>query len=201
MNIKHIFSVCLTGFVMTTSVYAQTDKSSTDYLSVPGPISFEKTDYNLVWTSHPLDNYYKQEYIERGDSVEKFKTLILLDLITGNTKIKDVVAIKIAELKKLKKTNPVVQFEVFENKGEYMLDFLVSENTPDGKLVSIVERNVYRYKTIVDNSGKKRVLLFGVSERSYGDDIDNFFAKLKTNRDDLINEVGTFKIPDITIVK
>ena len=201
MNIKHIFSVCLTGFVMTTSVYAQTDKSSTDYLSVPGPISFEKTDYNLVWTSHPLDNYYKQEYIERGDSVEKFKTLILLDLITGNTKIKDVVAIKIAELKKLKKTNPVVQFEVFENKGEYMLDFLVSENTPDGKLVSIVERNVYRYKTIVDNSGKKGVLLFGVSERSYGDDIDNFFAKLKTNRDDLINEVGTFKIPDITIVK
>ncbi|HEY8657741.1 MAG TPA: hypothetical protein VIL78_01815 [Hanamia sp.] len=201
MNIKHIFSVCLTGFVMTTSVYAQTDKSSTDYLSVPGPISFEKTDYNLVWTSHPLDNYYKQEYIERGDSVEKFKTLILLDLITGNTKIKDVVAIKIAELKKLKKTNPVVQFEVFENKGEYMLDFLVSENTPDGKLVSIVERNVYRYKTIVDNSGKKGVLLFGVSERSYGDDIDNFFAKLKTNRDDLINEVGTFKIPDITIIK
>ena len=91
----------------------------------------------------------------------------------------DVVATKNAELKKMKASNPVVNYETFEKDGEVMLDFLVSENTPDGKYLSIVERNVYRYKSVVDKNGQKGVLLFGVSERAYGDDIDKFFPNLK----------------------
>jgi len=200
MKIKFILLLVLAGFFLGTTTFGQTSKITTDYLGVPGPIKLDKISYNLAWSSHPLDNYYKQEYIEAGDSLEKFKTMILLDFLTG-IKIKDAVKAKVTELEKLKETNPVVQFEQFENKGEYMLDFLVSQNTPDGKLVSIVERNVYRYKTIVDKSGQKGILLFGVSQRSYGNDIDNFFAVLKKTRYDLINLVGSFDIPEISIAK
>ena len=82
-----------------------------------------------------------------------------------------------------------------------MLDFLVSQNTPDGKYLSIVERNVYRYKSVVDRNGQKYVLLFDVSEKAYGDDIDKFFPNLKAHRFDLINLVGAFEIPEIIIAK
>jgi hypothetical protein len=98
-------------------------------------------------------------------------------------------------------SNPVVNYEVFEKDGEVMLDFILSANTPDGKYLSVVERNVYRYKALKEKNGQKCVLLFGVSERAYGDDIDIFLPKLKENRFDLINLVGEFQLPEITIKK
>ena len=200
MNLKNIITTVLLGLLLTTFAYGQTTKP-TEYLGVAGQISFDKTSYNLAWTSHPTDNYYKQEYLAKGDTIEKFKKLILLEIITGKTKLKDVVATKIAELKKMKAANPVVNYETFEKDGEVMLDFLVSENTADGKYLSIVERNVYRYKSVVDKNGQKGILLFGVSERAYGDDIDKFFPNLKAHRFDLINLVGAYELPEIKIEK
>ena len=172
-------------------------------MSVPGPIKFDNVEYNLTWSSHPSSNYFKQEYIAKSDSVQKFRKMLMLDFVEGSFKAKDVIALKISELDKLKKSNPAISYEVIENKGtgEYMLDFLLSENTPDGRYLNIVERNVYRYKKIKDKNGHVGVLLFGVSVRSYGDDIIGFLTALKINRDDLINAVGQFDIPEITISK
>ena len=199
MNLKSKITTLLFGFFLTTFSFGQTTKP-TEYLGVAGPILFDNGSYNLAWTSHPTDNYYKQEYLAKGDTIERFKKLILLEVLTVKTKLKDVVATKVAELKKMKVANPVVNYETFEKDGEIMLDFIVSENTPDGKYLNIVERNVYRYKS-VDKNGQKCVLLFGVSERAYGDDIDKFFPNLKAHRGDLINAVGAFDIPEITIAK
>ena len=200
MNFRNKTTTVLFGLLLTTFAFGQTSKP-TEYLGVAGQISFDKISYNLAWTYHPTDNYYKQEYLAKGDTIGKFKKLVLLEIITGKTKLKDVVAAKVAELKKMKASNPVVNYETFEKDGEVMLDFLVSENTPDGKYLSIVERNVYRYKSVVDKNGQKGVLLFGVSERAYGDDIDKFFPNLKAHRFDLINLVGAFDLPEITIAK
>ena len=200
MTFKHKITTALLGLLLTTFSFGQTAKPI-EYLGVATQLSFDNVSYNLAWTSHPTDNYFKQEYLAKGDTIEKFKKLILLEIITGKTKLKDVVATKIAELKKMKASNPVVNYETFEKDGEVMLDFLVSENTPDGKYLSIVERNVYRYKSVVDKNGQKCVLLFGVSERAYGDDIDKFFPNLKAHRFDLINLVGAFNLPEITIAK
>jgi len=200
MNLKGKISITLIGLLITGFSFGQTTKP-TEYLGVPGPISFDKVSYNLAWTSHPADNYYKQEYLAKGDTIEKFKKLIMLEIITGKTKLKDIVTAKVAELKKMKISNPVINYETFEKDGEMMLDFMISENTPDGKLVSILERNVCRYKSVVDKSGQKGVLLFGVSDRHYGNDIDDFFTTFKAKRFDLINLVGAFDIPEVSIAK
>ena len=133
--------------------------------------------------------------------IEKFKKLILLEILIGNTAVKDIVAAKISELKQMKLSNPLVQYEAFEKGGEVILDFLVSQNAADGKSVSIVERNVYRYKSLVEKTGKKGVLLFAVSERSYGNDIDRFLSNLKARRFDLVTLVGAFNVPAITVAK
>ena len=198
MNFK--IRTVLFGLLLTTLSYGQRPRP-TEYVGVYGPIVFDKVVYNLAWTSHPSANYYKQEYLAPGDMIEKFKKLVMLEVLTGDTSLRDVVAAKVQELKQMKASNPMVNYEAFEKDGEIMLDFLVSENTPDGNHLGIVERNVYRYKSIVDKNGEKGVLLFGVSERAYGDDIDKFLLDLKKHKSNLTKPVGAYKIPEITIAK
>ncbi|MEO6522378.1 MAG: hypothetical protein ABIN91_11910 [Mucilaginibacter sp.] len=172
-----------------------------DYFGITGPITFNKVDYIFSWSSHPVDIYYKQEFLPNGESSDKFKSMILMDFVVGDFKVEDVLSLKVNELKKMKESNPVVNYHIIENKAtnEYILDFIVSDNS--GGKTNIVERNVYRYKLFTDKNGKKGVLLFGISNRSYGDDIPDFFKKLKTNLNDLVNTVGQFNIPDITIAQ
>lgn len=200
MKLNYKITATLFGLLLTAFSFGQTNEPI-EYLGVAKQIKFGNDTVNLTWTSHPADNYYKQEYLAKNDTIEKFKRLVLLEALTGAIKIKDIVAAKVSELKKMKASNPVVNYETFEKDGEFMLDFLISENTPDGKYLSIVERNVYRYKSVIDKNGQKCLLLFGVSERAYGDDIDKFFLNLKEHRLDLINSVGAFELPEITIAK
>ena len=175
--------------------------SSKDYLGTGKSLTFDKVDYNLTWTSHPSDNLYMQEYISENDSIEKFKKLVLLQVVTGNIKLKEVVDVKVSELKKMKEIDPMVNYELFEKNGEIMLDFLLSNNLPDSNEPELIERNVYRYKSFKDEEGKDGLILFGVSERAYGNDIDKFLIDLKAHRFDVPNAVGSFNIPEIKISK
>ena len=190
-------------FIMCAfSMISYGQASTKDYLHVPGPIVIQGKSYNLVWTSHPAENYFKQEYIIKGDVVTKFKSMVLVEVVLGDVQIQDIVATKVAELKKLKESNPIINYETFDNSkaGEYMIDFLISDDAPGG-IPGILERNVYRYKEFVDKSGQKGILLFGVSIRSYGDDIKSFLTSLKSTRNNLITEVAKFTLPKINIAK
>lgn len=196
---KRSIILCLV-VVFSVNSFSQTNNSPVDYLNVPGPISFSNTTYNLSWTSHPSEVYYKQEYLVKGDVAEKFKTMLLLEVLTGSTNVKSIADSKVAELKNMKLTNPVVTYELTSNAttDEYFLDFVVSDNASSGK-VNIAERNVYRYTTFTDNAGKKGILLFAISVRSYGNETGKFLAALKLNRNDLLNKVKQFSIPAIKI--
>lgn len=194
----HKLFVLFLIFLSVLKINAQTIPK--DYVNVPGPILFDKMSYGFVWSSHLTDNNYIQEYIRNGDNLDSFKTLITLDVLISNINLRDAALAKIAELKKLHEKNPVVQYQVYERKNEVMIDFLMSENTPDDKFVHIIERNVYRYTSVKDSNGKVCILLFALSERAYDDDITPFFAKLKKDRNDLLNQVGTYKLPEITIL-
>ena len=198
---KHIIISCLVVIFSVTS-FSQTTNSPVDYLNVPGPISFNSTSYHLSWTSHPSETYYKQEYLVKGDTADRFKTMLLLEVLTGIANLKNIADSKVAELKKMKITNPVVTYELTANSttGEYFLDFVVSDNGPNGK-VNIAERNIYRYTTFTDKAGKKGILLFGISIRSYGNDTGKFLAALKLNKNDLLTKVKQFSMPGITIKK
>lgn len=188
-------SLLFTVFSFTMS-YAQSGK--TDYLNVPGPIVLNKETFNLAWSSHPSGAYYKQEYIMTGDKIEKFKKMVMVEVLIGDSRPADLVKAKTAELNQMKQTNPIVNYETLQKNGEYILDFLVSENSADGKKINILERNVYRYKAITDKNGKKAVMLFAASERAYGNKVDGFLSALKTNKSVLQNAVAAFTLPQIT---
>lgn len=200
LKLKTLFIATLCIFMCSAFSYSQSVPAK-DYLNVPGPLQFRQVAYKLAWTTHPQANYYKQEYLAPGQSLEKFKNLVTIDVLTGSTTPKDAAGAKIAELKQLKATNPIVNYQVFEKDGEVLLDFLISENTPDGRSVSVVERNVYRYKSFKDKNGKAGLLLFAASERAYGKDIDQFFAHLKAHHGDLLNAVAGDALPTITVTE
>lgn len=185
-------------FLIVPLFYIKAQNKVNDYLSVSGPINLNQKEYNLVWSSHPNENYFKQEYLNPKENINQYNSMVLIEFVKGDFILKDIIDQKVSELQEMKKTNPVVNYQVLENNGEYILDFLISENSKDGKKILIAERNIYRYKLINKNKNKG-VLLFAVSERGYEKNMDAFFGNLKANPSQLIETVGNYKLPDIEI--
>ena len=167
-----------------------------NYLETEKTIKFDNQNYDLVWSSHPNEVYYKQEYLTKEQTLEKFKSMVTIDFLKGEFKVKDLVNQKIQELEKAKKSNPIVNFTVLEKDGETIIDFLMSVSSKDGKKLLIVERNIYRY-TNIETGNTKGLLLFSVSKRAYENEIGEFFENLKKDKNSLIMKVGNFEIPKV----
>ena len=199
-TMKKIYPILLLLSIFLPAIHARAQTRVKDYLSVPGPIAFDSIGYSLSWSSHPSDHYFKHEYLPQGDDPDRYKQMLLIEFVEGDLTAKDAVNAKASELKKLKETNPVVNYNVMENKGEYLLDFVISQNSADGQKVLVLERNVYHYKQVSDATGRKGVLLFGVSTRAYGNEIDTYFPYLKAHKDQMINTVANYRMPAIRVV-
>lgn len=188
---------------------AQYDSLLIERLGVFGPLQFQNKTFNLMRTSYVPDsatcNTFKQEYFAAGESLDTFRNMMVIHVFTGpNMNLEDVANAKLDELRELQKMNPVVNWQTFNNKktGEFMIDFLTSENSADGQYIDMAERTIYRYVMVTAKSGEECGVLLGVIVRAYGDDVDPFMAALKTKtKVDLIRAIGTFKIPEITIAK
>lgn len=171
-----------------------------EYLGVPGPLSFDGASYEMAWSSHPSPNYFKQEYVVKGDDVNHFSKMLMVEvLLADNLQPKDLVSQKMAELEQRKKADAMVNYQVIANqaKTEYTLDFLLSDG--NGKTANIVEWNAYRYKAFTDKSGRKGIMLFAISKRAYGDKINPFLQSLKQTRPATINTLVGYNIPAVTI--
>jgi hypothetical protein len=184
-------------FLMFIAQFVMAQNKVEDYLHLGSKYRFDNKDYELVWSSHPASNFYKQEYILPNENVEKYKRLILIDFIEGDLDPKDVLSGLANSLENSKKQNPVINYKVYEKNNEYMIDFIMSENSQDGKEVLILERNVYRYFRI-NTPKRKGILLFGVSDRAYTKkEMDNMFSVLKNKKLDLVNKIIQIEVPKI----
>lgn len=170
-----------------------------EYLSIPGPINFEKSNFNLAWSSNPNPNYFKQEYIPLGESVEKYNQMVLVEVVLGDITVEDAVNAQLNQIEQRKKTDALARYQVIENPntGEVIVDFLISAGTE--KAISVVEWNAYRYKAFQDEAGRKGILLFAISKRGYDDKINSFFETLKTGRIETINLLGSYELPVVAI--
>lgn len=186
--------ILISILAMTVVMTSNAQNKETDlknYFSI-SEVSFANRNYNLAWSSHPNDIYYKQEYLPIGEKSESYKTMIMIEAIILDAPIQKVVGLKESELQERKKTDPVCNYQITTNSqtGEYMIDFLMSSG-------DIVEWNSYRYKKIVDSKGNPTILLFALSRRAYGDEITSFLTKLTRERIDYMNLVWDYKLPTI----
>lgn len=170
-----------------------------DRIGVVGPLNFNKTAFNLSWSDKPSETYYIQEYLPAGEQTANFKQLLTLHLFNKDIPLKNAVDQKIQELVNRKKTDAICNYAITQKNGgkEYMVDFLLSESK--GNKMTIVEFNIYRYISVDLGKGKKGVLVYAYSKRSYGNDIDGFLKTIKTDRTALLNVMAVSQIPIVTI--
>jgi hypothetical protein len=167
-----------------------------DYLSVGTQLNFNGASYDLKWSSHPSENYYKQEYLQQGEEFGSYHNMILVEAIKGDLKVKDALKTKVSELEARKKWDYVANYQVYENKNkpaEGIIDFVVSDT------MTTYEWNLYRYQM-----QKGSMVLFACSYRdSLNDDNDlkKFFGRIKEKREDMINKLQSYQIPEVKINK
>jgi hypothetical protein len=176
----------------------QPTNAVTDFLHVPGPITLSQKEHLLAWSSHPSDNYYKHEYLPKGENPERYDQMIMLEVALGDIIPLDIANAKANEIEGRKGTDALAEFTLAENKGtgELLLDFMMSEGTGDA---AIVEWNCYRYKSYVGPSGQKGIMLFALSKRGYGAGGKTFAADCNSNREQYMNEFQSVAFPEIKI--
>ncbi len=172
--------------------------SAKDLLSIPGPISFNNSRFELQWSSHPTGTYYKHEYIRSAENTSNYTEMMMIEIIDGDISPKDAFAIKVKELTARKEIDPVCNFDILVADGgdEYILDFVLS----DGK--STVEWNLYRYTLQKNKRGNDFLVLMAYSNKEVlegGDAAKKFFGNIKTSRSKLIAELTKFDIPKVKL--
>lgn len=202
MLTKLLFIPLLTQIMLSDPGYAQTPKPAINYLGIQAPICVQKNTYRLSWSAHPDASLYKQEYLVAGDDFPRYKSMVGIDFVLTESSVDQAVATKLRELEELKRTNPIVNYEVIKNPatGEKIIDCLIGNNTANER-DNLVERDVFRFKAIKTKSGQRGILLFMVSNRKYGTEITPFLTKLKVNKPLLVNEVAKLSLPEIQLKK
>lgn len=180
-----------TGFALAALLMPATAQE--EALGIPGPIVFEQTAFELAWTSHPSDTYYKQEYLPAGEAVESYSQMFMIDILTVGANPESAAADMIAGLEQRRGSDPVVNFDMISNEatGELILDFLLSDSSTG---TVIVEWNAYRYVPYGDG-----LMLFAISRRGYGDEASGFIADLGNWRTSSIESLAVMELPKVVL--
>lgn len=195
------FLICLFTLLMLPDPdYAQTQKPAINYLGIQSPISVQKNLYRLAWSAHPDASLYKQEYLVSGDAFPRYKSMVTIDFMLTASTVDQAVDTKLRELESLKKTNPIVEYNIISNPatGEKIIDCLIGNHAANEQ-DNLVERDIFRFKAIKTKSGQRGILLFAVSDRKYGPEITPFLTRLKVEKPLLVNEVAKLLLPVIQL--
>jgi len=170
-------------------------------LGVRGPIVFEKTSYNLSWSSHPSATYYKQEYLAKGVNPDRYSEMFMIEFLADElASPKNMALEKITSTNDRKQIDPYAFAEILKqdkNGNDVLINFIQSD--ANGKAAGIVEWNTYRYIKITTKEGKKGLLLLAISRRGYGKSIPAFLSKIKSQKSNTAAALATFKIPVISL--
>ena len=187
--------------IMTTIMMSFTtfNNEPVDRLGVKGPLTFNKTSFNLSWTDKPNNTYFIQEYLPKDEKSESFNQMLTLHLFDKDIKVKNAVKQKMQELDTRKKTDPTCNYQVTESPDgkEFMVDFLLGESK--GDKMTIIEFNIYHYKQVELGDKKKGILVYAYSKRAYGDDITPFLKNLRKDRTDLLNVMIGSEMPTVNL--
>ncbi|QDZ11907.1 hypothetical protein [Devosia ginsengisoli] len=168
----------------------------TDYLGVPGPLTFDGTDYLLSWSSQPNAQYIKQEYVPAGQTVENFDSMIMVEFLASEMTPLQMASAQVNMLNERKASDPLVNMDLMQNEqtGEVLLDFIVSAKDEKGEY--IVEWNGYRYASAQNAEGEVGGMLFAISHRAYGNEASQaFMSTLRDFKGTQIEELSKVALP------
>ena len=181
-----IIGILLTLFVGSVAASVENAKSGdsiTQYFEVGNPIKFGGEKFYFAYSARPYDFYMLQEYLPEGQDFDSYTSMFTVSVMFyGDAPFNSAKAVeyKIAELDEVKNTDKVCNYNVLENDGKYIIDFIVSKSDKDGNL-EFVEVDIHYYQDIVINGINATYLLF-YSTRAYGDNIMPFLESLPSRR-------------------
>lgn len=186
-------AVC--GFVLLCATSGLLAADNADRIGVPGPIRFGDTDFALQWTSNPSPGLYKQEYVPAGQRVERYASMVLIDVRPLGGDVAQTARAMIGQIDARKTSDPVANFDVIVNDAgdEVLLDFVLSASDASG---AIVEWNAYRY---FPGPGGQGTTMLGISRRAYGDAVRDFLVELKVRRPQDIRTLSALRAFDIAL--
>lgn len=166
-----------------------------DRIGVPGPIRFGDTDFALQWVSTPSPELYKQDYVPAGQRVQRYDSMVLIDVRPLGAGVAQTVRAMIEQIDARKATDPVANYDVLvnEGRGEVLLDFVISARDTSGL---IVEWNAYRY---FPGPGGQGTTVVAISRRGYDDAARAFLVDLKTRRQQDISTLTALQPFDIKL--
>jgi hypothetical protein len=181
------FFMGLAGFILISQSIRAGE--AVDYLNIPGPIQFEDQVFYLAWSASTQGKSI-QEYVPKGQSVEHYTEMIIVDL-AYNVDLEEAFRGKIQFMEQRKGVDPVAHYQLWKNeKGDlYAIDLLLSEK-------EITEWDVIRYFAFEQN-GRSGCYIYTFSKRAYGDDYRPFLLNLKEKRPKDIEAFGHLVLPDI----
>lgn len=183
--------VVLSIIISLLSCLSLSAQSATKYFNVGNPIKYCGTKYSLVWSAQPQENYFVQEYLPKGETLEHYNQMFTVSVIFWDRTPLEAVQAKIAELEERKKSDPITKYMVAENNGDYILEFLVGDSS-NGKM-NTVEVDVHYYKQMTINGRNASVLCF-YSSRAYGDDILPFIQSIPEKRNAWYEGMSNLKL-------
>lgn len=194
------FSCFAAAIAVTLSLFAAPAiaQKVTDHLGVPGPISFDGTDYLLSWSSKPNAQYTKQEYVPAGQTPQTYESMVMVEFLVTDMTPLQIANSQIDMLNKRKATDPLVNMGIIKNDqtGEVLLDFIVSSKDDKGEY--IVEWNGYRYAKSENAEGEAGGMLFAISHRAYGNAASEAFMKaLRNFKGAKVQELSKAKLPEL----
>lgn len=193
-------SILFAFFAFTLFASFQTDEKEPikDYLGIGETLTFNENQFHLAWSANPSANYYKQEYLLDSTSLEDYNEMLIVEAVNGQTTPEIAVEMKLDELAQLKVNNPVINWNVYKNKDEIILDFVITDNA------TVYEWNLYRYSTLKDTKKGKHLVLCAYSYKDIlytNADLKPFFNRILENRDDYISKLGELVLPKLRITE
>lgn len=194
MTLKRIF---LLLFISTLS-FVKAQETATDFLSVPGPIEYDGSEYFLSWSKQVSKTLYRQQYLPRDESIENFTQLLDFSFFNKDIEMELAVRQKVEAIQQKAQTDKFAKVNITESPDgkEFIVDYYISESPEKGD--SFLEYNVYRFKSYA-NGTEKSFLILSHAKRMYGD-LKSAAKSLARQRDHLLTTMIEFKIPEIKVV-
>lgn len=189
---KILFLLLISGFSLLKA-----QENPVDYLSVPGAIEFEATEFFLVNSKQFSKTYFRQQYLQSDQRMEDFNELIDISYFTKEIEMELAVRQKVESIQKREESDKFAKVNVTESPDgkEYIVDYYISESPEKGS--PYIEYNIYRFKTIETGSGKN-FLILNYAKRIYGD-LKSSAKSIAKQRDNLMGAVIEYKVPEIKI--
>lgn len=194
-NTNLTFMILLFSFILQLFSFSNVE----NILGVNGPLTFNKTKFELALSGTPDKNLYLHAYLPNGEAIETYNQKMSLLLIETDTELEEIVTSKIKDLAEYKKKDRNAQYSSREikNGAEYIVEYTKCDY--NGPKINLVEYNVSKVKRINTNGGKKAILIYTYSWRSYDEETTQFLNSLKEFKEDFILEMSSTEMPSVSI--